>query len=61
MINIGTNDESIANNVDPQAYQNALIKLIEGVHGVWPNAQVMIMVGCLSFNFPSGSMKSWYL
>lgn len=42
VINIGTNDQSY--NVTNDAYQENLTKLIEGVHGVWPDAQVLIMV-----------------
>lgn len=42
VINIGTNDNSY--NISDATYQENLTKLIEGIHGVWPNAQVLIMV-----------------
>ncbi|KAF3766940.1 hypothetical protein M406DRAFT_337842 [Cryphonectria parasitica EP155] len=41
VINIGTNDNSY--NISGDTYADSLTRLIEGVHGVWPNAQVMIM------------------
>ncbi|PSR82914.1 SGNH hydrolase-type esterase domain-containing protein [Coniella lustricola] len=41
IINIGTNDVSYT--IPDDTYQDALTKLIEGVHGVWPDAQVMLM------------------
>lgn len=42
IINIGTNDVSYS--VADDAYADSLTKLIQGVHGVWPDAQVLIMV-----------------
>jgi lysophospholipase L1-like esterase len=44
VINIGTNDQNSANNVSTATYIDALTKLIEGVHGKWPGAQVVVMV-----------------
>lgn len=44
VINIGTNDNNKANNVSTTAYIDALTKLIQGVHGKWPKAQVVVMV-----------------
>jgi lysophospholipase L1-like esterase len=44
VINIGTNDNNQANNVSTQAYIDAVTKIIQGVHGKWPNAQVIVMV-----------------
>jgi lysophospholipase L1-like esterase len=44
VINIGTNDQNAHNNVSAQTYQDNLTRLIQGVHGVWPNAQVVLMV-----------------
>lgn len=44
VINIGTNDQNAYNNVSAQTYQDSLTRLIQGVHGVWPNAQVVLMV-----------------
>ncbi|OIW30932.1 Lipase, GDSL-like protein [Coniochaeta ligniaria NRRL 30616] len=45
VINIGTNDQNAANNVSTATYIDALTKIIEGVHGKWPKAQVIVMVG----------------
>lgn len=44
VINIGTNDNNAENNVSTEAYIDALTKIIQGVHGKWPNAQVIVMV-----------------
>jgi hypothetical protein len=44
VINIGTNDNNKANNVSTEAYIDAVTKIIQGVHGKWPNAQVIVMV-----------------
>lgn len=44
VINIGTNDNNEANNVTAEAYIDALAKIIQGVHGKWPKAQVVVMV-----------------
>jgi hypothetical protein len=44
VINIGTNDNNSANNVSSAAYVNAYTKLIQGVHGKYPKAQVVVMV-----------------
>ncbi|KAI0521086.1 Lipase, GDSL-like protein [Xylaria bambusicola] len=44
VINLGTNDNNVANNVSAEAYVDAYKKLIQGVHGKYPNAQVVIMV-----------------
>jgi hypothetical protein len=50
VINIGTNDQNSANNVSTATYIDALTKLIQGVHGKWPSAQVVVMVlpSCLA-------------
>jgi len=48
VINIGTNDQNAHNNVSAQTYQDNLTKLIQGVHGVWPNAQVVLMVSTIT-------------
>lgn len=50
VINIGTNDNNQANNVSTAAYIDALTKIIQGVHGKWPKAQVIVMV---SFGVPN--------
>jgi len=44
VINIGTNDQNSANNVSAPVYAEALTKIIQGVHGKWPSAQVVVMV-----------------
>jgi lysophospholipase L1-like esterase len=44
VINIGTNDQNQANNVSTEAYIDGLTKIIQGVHGKWPKAQVVVMV-----------------
>lgn len=44
VINLGTNDNNVANNVSAAAYVDAYKKLIQGVHGKYPNAQVVVMV-----------------
>ncbi|KAK0729954.1 Lipase, GDSL-like protein [Lasiosphaeris hirsuta] len=66
VINIGTNDQNSANNVSAPAYADALTKIIQGVHGKWPNAQVIVMSLWLGFyqsgnsyfpNAPQGFVK----
>ncbi|KAI1401585.1 SGNH hydrolase-type esterase domain-containing protein [Hypoxylon fuscum] len=42
-INLGTNDNNEANNVTSEAYVDAYKKLIQGVHGKYPKAQVIVM------------------
>ncbi|KAI1437032.1 Lipase, GDSL-like protein [Xylaria sp. CBS 124048] len=49
VINLGTNDNNVANNVSSEAYVDAYKKLIEGVHGKYPNAQVVVMELWLGF------------
>lgn len=44
IINIGTNDQNSANNVSAPVYADALTKLVQGVHGKYPDAQVIVMV-----------------
>ena len=48
VINIGTNDHNEANNVSTDAYIDALTKIIQGVHGKYPKAQVIVMVSLVS-------------
>ncbi|KAI1343372.1 SGNH hydrolase-type esterase domain-containing protein [Xylariaceae sp. FL0016] len=43
VINLGTNDNNAANNVSTETYVDAYTKLIEGVHGKYPKAQVVVM------------------
>ncbi|KAK4102995.1 Lipase, GDSL-like protein [Parathielavia hyrcaniae] len=54
VINIGTNDNNQANNVSNEAYIDAVTKIIQGVHGKWPKAQVIVMSLWLSF-YQSGN------
>lgn len=49
VINIGTNDANEANNVDPEDYVEHYKRLIQGVHGKWPDAQVIIMKMWIGF------------
>ncbi|KAK4219094.1 lipase [Rhypophila decipiens] len=46
---IGTNDCNAVNNVTSQAYTDALIKIIQGVHGKWPNSQIVVLSLWLGF------------
>ncbi|APA11901.1 hypothetical protein sscle_08g066710 [Sclerotinia sclerotiorum 1980 UF-70] len=43
VINLGTNDSNEANNVSSAHYVAQYKLLIEGIHAIWPNAQVIIM------------------
>ncbi|KAI8961821.1 SGNH hydrolase-type esterase domain-containing protein [Daldinia sp. FL1419] len=43
VINLGTNDNNAANNVSTGTYVDAYKKLIQGVHGKYPKAQVIVM------------------
>jgi hypothetical protein len=55
VINLGTNDNNTHNNVTSETYVKSYIELIEGVHKVWPKADVICMV-CPSLTriyFPS--------
>ncbi|KAK3394410.1 Lipase, GDSL-like protein [Podospora didyma] len=54
IINIGTNDRNAHNNVSTFAYIDALTKIIQGVHGKWPKAQVIVMSLWLGF-YQSGN------
>ncbi|KAL2198531.1 Lipase, GDSL-like protein [Corynascus similis CBS 632.67] len=54
VINIGTNDNNEANNVSTEAYIDALTKIIQGVHGKWPKAHVIVMSLWLGF-YQSGN------
>ncbi|KAI1658671.1 hypothetical protein F4813DRAFT_388438 [Daldinia decipiens] len=44
VINLGTNDNNTANNVSTETYVDAYKKLIRGIHGKYPKAQVIMMV-----------------
>ncbi|KAK3354913.1 SGNH hydrolase-type esterase domain-containing protein [Neurospora tetraspora] len=54
VINIGTNDQNSHNNVSITTYIDALTKIIQGVHGKWPKAQVVVMSLWLGF-YQSGN------
>ncbi|KAK3330537.1 SGNH hydrolase-type esterase domain-containing protein [Apodospora peruviana] len=54
VINIGTNDQNSHNNVSTPIYIDSLTKIIQGVHGKWPNAQVIVMSLWLGF-YQSGN------
>ncbi|GKT42623.1 uncharacterized protein ColSpa_02804 [Colletotrichum spaethianum] len=43
VINLGTNDASAANNVSKATYVEHYKRLIQGIHGKWPDAQVIVM------------------
>jgi len=43
VINLGTNDANSANNVTTDGYVAQYTMLIEGVHAVWPNAQIILI------------------
>ncbi|TVY84603.1 hypothetical protein LSUE1_G002205 [Lachnellula suecica] len=43
VINLGTNDANPANNVSSAGYVEQYTKLIEGVHAVWPKAQIILI------------------
>lgn len=44
VINLGTNDANAANSVSKATYVESYKRLIQGIHGKWPEAQVIIMV-----------------
>ncbi|KAK6224359.1 GDSL-like Lipase/Acylhydrolase [Colletotrichum tabaci] len=43
VINLGTNDANAANSVSKATYVEHYKRLIQGIHGKWPNAQVIVM------------------
>ncbi|GKT96372.1 GDSL-like lipase/acylhydrolase [Colletotrichum tofieldiae] len=43
VINLGTNDANAANNVSKATYVKHYKRLIQGIHGKWPEAQVIVM------------------
>ncbi|KAL4897132.1 SGNH hydrolase-type esterase domain-containing protein [Aspergillus ambiguus] len=43
VINIGTNDNNIVNNVSSTNYYNDYIELVGGIHKIWPHAQIVLM------------------
>jgi hypothetical protein len=48
VINLGTNDANKANGVGPEGYVAQYTMLIEGIHAVWPKAQVVLIVRILN-------------
>ena len=46
---IGTNDNNAHNNVTKATYYNSYINLIEGIHGVWPKAKIIVCSLYLGF------------
>jgi hypothetical protein len=44
VINIGTNDANSANNVTTEGYVAQYKMLIEGIHAVWPDAEIILIV-----------------
>ncbi len=45
VINIGTNDANAHNNVSSTTYVAQYTMLIEGIHAIWPKAQIVLIVG----------------
>ena len=43
VINLGTNDANSANNVSATTYVSDYKRLVQGIHGVYPRAQVVLM------------------
>lgn len=58
VINLGTNDANPSNNVTTEGFVEQYTELIEGVHGVWPNAQIILIVSPLSFFCPFFNHRS---
>ena len=48
VINLGTNDNNSANNVTTAGFVAQYTMLIEGVHAVWPKAQIILIVSLLN-------------
>ena len=48
VINLGTNDNNAANNVTTAGYVAQYTMLVEGIHAVWPKAQIILIVSMLS-------------
>jgi hypothetical protein len=44
VINLGTNDNNTANGVPTAGYVAQYTMLIEGIHAVWPHAQIILVV-----------------
>jgi lysophospholipase L1-like esterase len=54
VINLGTNDNNDHNNVTTETYVEAYTRLVQGVHGKYPEAQIVVMQLWLGF-FPDGN------
>ncbi|KAI0886148.1 SGNH hydrolase-type esterase domain-containing protein [Annulohypoxylon maeteangense] len=50
IINLGTNDNNTENHVSTETYVDAYKKLIQGVHGKYPEAQVLVMQLWMGFH-----------
>lgn len=44
IINLGTNDGRAVNNIPSDDYYQSYVKMVENVHSVWPDAQIVLMV-----------------
>lgn len=44
IVSIGTNDNNSVNGVTSDQFYNSYIELIEGIHEVWPNTQIVVFV-----------------
>jgi uncharacterized protein YaeQ len=49
VINLGTNDNNSINDVTTAGYVAQYTMLIEGVHAVWPKAQIILIVSFLLY------------
>ena len=50
IINIGTNDNNTHNNVTNPEFQQSYIDLVDGIHKVWPSAQVVLFSLWIGFS-----------
>lgn len=62
LINLGTNDNNTANNVTNEAYVEQYTTFVEGIHAIWPKAQIILIVSSLSVlhNHADGMICSLY-
>ena len=44
IIKLGTNDARTVNKIPSDDYYPSYVKMVENVHGVWPDAQIVLMV-----------------
>ncbi|XDG07895.1 hypothetical protein ABKA04_007510 [Annulohypoxylon sp. FPYF3050] len=57
IINLGTNDNNTENHVSTETYVDAYKKLIQGVHGKYPEAQVLVMQLWMGFYLSGNSYQ----